>query len=210
MRPRPPRPFSLLDAMALVAALALGLALARWRTRGSYPNVDALKISWWVASVALPATAAVLLMGLRREPLRRLARRPGFVASAAALLAVAWGAAGRFSVPRLPLICGTGLDIDAPESPFWTEVEGFLWSGLDYQAIALAVQAAWGLLLAGRRWRAEPTWIDRLGRALGAVWIAGQLLLIADVQIRAASDPGIPITVPPPPPPDLPLPSAPE
>ena len=36
----------------------------------------------------------------------------------------------------------------------------------------MAVGAAWLLLVVSGRWRAEPVWIDRLGRALGIFWIA--------------------------------------
>jgi hypothetical protein len=38
--------------------------------------------------------------------------------------------------------------------------------------IAPAVMAAWAALILGRRWRAEPTWIDRAGRCCGFYWIA--------------------------------------
>jgi hypothetical protein len=34
-----------------------------------------------------------------------------------------------------------------------------------------AVLGAWSALAAGCRWRTEPTWIDRLGRVLGSIWI---------------------------------------
>jgi hypothetical protein len=44
--------------------------------------------------------------------------------------------------------------------------------------IGAAVLGAWSALAATRRWRAEPTWIDRAGRALGAFWIVLFLLYI--------------------------------
>jgi hypothetical protein len=37
--------------------------------------------------------------------------------------------------------------------------------------VGLAVIGAWLVLASGRRWGAEPSWIDRLGRLLGACWI---------------------------------------
>jgi hypothetical protein len=38
--------------------------------------------------------------------------------------------------------------------------------------ISAAVAAAWLLLAVGGHRRSEPHWLDRLGRALGAYWIA--------------------------------------
>jgi hypothetical protein len=35
-----------------------------------------------------------------------------------------------------------------------------------------AVVASWVALALARRWRPEPSWVDRAGRALGAYWIA--------------------------------------
>jgi hypothetical protein len=41
--------------------------------------------------------------------------------------------------------------------------------------IGLAVSVSWMTMLVGRRWRAEPSWVDRLGRSLGVFWIMGGL-----------------------------------
>ena len=41
----------------------------------------------------------------------------------------------------------------------------------------LAVLVSWMTLLVGRRWRAEPSWVDRLGRAAGVFWIAAGLFI---------------------------------
>jgi hypothetical protein len=38
--------------------------------------------------------------------------------------------------------------------------------------VSFAVGAAWFLLVIGGRWRAEPSWIDRVGRAVGIFWVA--------------------------------------
>ena len=37
--------------------------------------------------------------------------------------------------------------------------------------VGWSVLISWTSLLAGRRWRAEATWVDRLGRAAGLCWI---------------------------------------
>ena len=42
-------------------------------------------------------------------------------------------------------------------------------------AIALTITTAWGSLAATRQWHAEQTWIDRLGRVVGVLWIAAAL-----------------------------------
>jgi hypothetical protein len=43
--------------------------------------------------------------------------------------------------------------------------------------LAAAVFGVWAVLLLDRRWRPEPTWIDRLGRFLGLYWLAAGLIL---------------------------------
>lgn len=37
-------------------------------------------------------------------------------------------------------------------------------------AIPLAIGAVWAILVAARQWRAEASWIDRAGRAIGVAW----------------------------------------
>jgi hypothetical protein len=43
----------------------------------------------------------------------------------------------------------------------------------------LAILISWMTLFAGRRWRAEPSWIDRIGRAMGFYWVVAALALWA-------------------------------
>ncbi len=38
--------------------------------------------------------------------------------------------------------------------------------------VPATVVLAWVVLAASRQWQAEPSWIDRAGRALGVLWIA--------------------------------------
>jgi hypothetical protein len=48
-----------------------------------------------------------------------------------------------------------------------------------------AVLLAWGILLGLRRWQPEPSGIDRLGRAVGAGWIAAEFWsLLEDAFLR--------------------------
>jgi hypothetical protein len=36
----------------------------------------------------------------------------------------------------------------------------------------VGVALAWSFLVASCKWRAEASWMDRLGRAMGACWVA--------------------------------------
>ena len=64
-------------------------------------------------------------------------------------------------------------------SRFWADI----WTGDGAaEAIGLAVVTAWLTLLLTRGWHPEPTWIDRLGRILGACWV---VLFVACVMLRA-------------------------
>lgn len=119
-------------------------------------------------------TPAVLVLALRRPrpPGRRLLRRPGIAAAAAATpvlaavvlgygLTSAWGA-WKASLP--PPIFNRA-----------TPTEELL-VGLDYIVAdsayaAKAVAGAWLLMALGGWWRPDRHWIDRLGRALGAAWL---------------------------------------
>jgi hypothetical protein len=43
-----------------------------------------------------------------------------------------------------------------------------------------AVASSWITLLIGGRWRADPRWIDRLGRFLGASWMMSVFLSMCE------------------------------
>ena len=47
-----------------------------------------------------------------------------------------------------------------------------VYSVTEASPIAVAVLASWTLMAALGRWRAEATWIDRAGRAIGFSWVA--------------------------------------
>jgi hypothetical protein len=106
---------------------------------------------------------SLLAMRLRRPRpnLRSLSRQPGAVACAAAAAAMAAGGV----IVLMLMLC---LDernsiVDHPEAQHpWQIVQS---------RIAVAVPAAWFILAWSGRWRSEPSWIDRLGRTLGAYWI---------------------------------------
>jgi hypothetical protein len=96
----PPRRCTTLDAMVLIAATAIGFALARTYSLAvlnnelkSYPWIPRILLTIWVYLLAaLPVVAlwsmAVFVLNLRRPrlPLRQLTRQPGFVATGAVTL----------------------------------------------------------------------------------------------------------------------------
>jgi hypothetical protein len=173
----PRRPFTVRDALILIGALAVGLALTRAALAGR-----PLDRTHWVHSVAVGLTAAspcagamsLALLALRlvrpRPGLRRLARQPGLVACAVfavdsilvALFAMTNRTGGRFFfADAMWILHGQ-----------WVLRTNYFWP----QA-GSAVGGAWIALALGGRWKAEPSWIDRAGRALGVYWIATYLFL---------------------------------
>lgn len=138
------------------------------------------------APFALMWTLAIL--GLRlprpRPRWRRLVRQPGLVAGMAVAAALVVRLIG-YAILRLRLI-GQGLvniyyqgDINggptiSTNAPRNSE---FLMFGYSHAmnslaVIGVAVASSWMLLGISGRWRAERSWIDRAGRALGICWIA--------------------------------------
>ena len=169
------RRFSVLDAMILVAATALGFGGIRTYSPAfySYPYTPIPPPSWlsWSAVVLsnwafylspLPAawTLAALVLRIRplRPSMRRLMRQPGTVALLAATILIPLGVVHYL------------LDL---HSSSWHDVP------FQYTSFSLGcgVGTAWLMLALSMRWRAERSWIDRLGRVLGAYWI-GMVALI--------------------------------
>jgi hypothetical protein len=156
----------LADAMIFVIAFGLGLALARpaivmiadavrsdprWRFQtltgavslGRMLNIVLLNFLFFL----LPA---FLIVRLRRPrpSLRSLICQPGFVACATPVVIV-------LATMPLVLLPLSGL----------AEVIGIGAQVL----LVVAAPLAWLFLIATRRWNAEPSWIDRLGRILGTL-----------------------------------------
>jgi hypothetical protein len=102
--------------------------------------------------VVLIMTPVFLLMraGRPRPPIRALLRQPGTVAGLAVTFGLIWvrGWLHRLFFGRV--VDGTATAI----------------------AVGGTVALAWAGLALARRWEAEPTWVDRMGRLLGAMAIA--------------------------------------
>ncbi len=160
------RRFSVLDAMILVAATAVGFAGIRGCSPEYYTwpytpipplpwlNRSAVTLAHWAFYVSpLPAawtfTALVPRLRSPRPSMPRLMRQPGAVASSAATMLILMGAIHYL--------------VDLRNTASWhdTPIE------LTVFSLGCGVASAWLILALGRHWRAEPSWIDRLGRVLG-------------------------------------------
>jgi hypothetical protein len=169
----PPRRFTVLDTIILVAAMAPGLAVLRarglifWAPRGGglplileYANLLPLAILPFLMGLS----AATLILGLFRPRLESLLlfRRAGRVGCAAAALGMA--------VDILPFLVSRAIG-------GWASGDGdlahlafvrlqFAWS------VPVAIEGAWAALALGGRWRRRRGWVDGLGVRLGFAWIA--------------------------------------
>jgi hypothetical protein len=181
MAGQPKRTFTLLDAMALVAATAIGFAWVR-------SNWYFYDYSWpWIDSVPemlgpLLMTWTVAIVGLRlaspRPRIRRLALQPG----SAACGAVAF----TFLMKSLSYF----VDVFARNKhiPWGMFRHRFVWVELIGNAIIggpyhYVVTAVWGVLFLSRRCRPEPSWLDRIGRVIGLSWLLRALWISANHEI---------------------------
>jgi hypothetical protein len=159
MRRRRCRRISILDVMILVAASAVGLALAR--TIVSDATSVMLLLERPFAFFLLALTLAYIPIRLRgpRPSLHRLVCQPGMAACCAVAIVVAIDATswGIFWAKLKPE------DATNMVARFWR---------LTKEHPGPAVAATWLGLILSRRWRPEPGWIDRVGRLIGVLWIA--------------------------------------
>jgi hypothetical protein len=182
MRAEHVRRFGLIDAMALLAATAVGLA---WGRRDLVATVQARVISTgFVSNNSMHTrpvefadrlitftrgtshllacwTLAVLILRLRspRPRRARLVCQPGTVAVATAT-AYAVAVAARILVAFL---------IRAKYKPAWSD---YVAQAINTYETATAITASWLILALSGRWRPERTWIDRSGCLIGLAWIA--------------------------------------
>jgi hypothetical protein len=164
------RRFGLLDLMVVIAAIALGLAPFRMLERGLDqvlgPSLDQGRITRF-ETYAVPPLAALTLAALARSlipprpPLRRLARRPGFLACAAAVACLA--------------VIGTaelGWEVSKRGPPQFRDTHiAFMVGGLA-NPVGGTVAGAWLSLVLRGAWRGREAPSDRLGQALGVGWIS--------------------------------------
>lgn len=176
-----PRRLTLVDAMILVAATGIGLAVIRMWSPAFYTwqytpipaptwlEWSSFVLSAWAFYLApMPAVWSLAVLILRtlhpRPPLRAAFARAGSAAMLAAAVAIASGVAFLL------------LDL---RNPSWHEMP---FEYTTYSA-GIAVAAVWVVLAAAGIWRAHRDWVDVLGRALGVYWI----LMIPVVLFRSFS-----------------------
>jgi len=175
------RRLAILDLMILIAAMAAAIVWTRATVAGILEILPFTPpgsgkpglyyLIWWppaAVPVLMTGSLAVALLRLRRpRPVwRRLARQPGAVACGVATAALGIQAAlviiGK-CLARVPgMTSGRALGYNFPFSVAFAR-------GLTI--VGLAVIGAWLVLAAGRRWNAERSGIDLVGRLLGICWI---------------------------------------
>jgi hypothetical protein len=177
--PRASRPFRIAHGMILVAATAIAFAIFRYSQPANL-NFTTLGGRWeqwlfyWMHRVVpFPASWSIALLVIdryeQRSGRRRGARHAGIVACYAATIAVALTSviSMMFSLVHVledlqvvPKVLSHGRHALSPFDNAPME-----------EIVGAAVLGAWAALSAGRRWRTESSWIDRLGRVLGCCWI---------------------------------------
>lgn len=176
MAPRERLPFTLLDAMILVAALAAGIAPLRpmhemlsGRPLSRSANAEILAAITMGQSYAVPPLACLSIglvcCGLRHRPgaaWRRIVRRPGFAACV-----VASALAAFFFATRLAMLLRMKLPADLRFEYIVMTAAVVLPTMIGSAMLGGAI----ALLVVGR-FRPATTWIDRFGLVLGAGWIA--------------------------------------
>jgi hypothetical protein len=185
MSPVPLRRLSLLDVMILIAATVIGAQSLHviWSLLNvshlaspldKRPFLGVLVRAPHAISAAAPLIAAwtVALPALwicqPRPRFRRLGLQPGIAACTAATSALGISALYRIAEVAASAV-SQGQPISFGDMGIWALI------CLDLiqkpSGVGIAVAAVWSWLILGRRWRPQPTWIDRLGRALGVYWL---------------------------------------
>jgi hypothetical protein len=179
--------FALLHGMILVAGIAvcfsmrshnlvysiiISQAIEEWRTQHSLLLLAKKAQGLFLDAPPFVAicTLTVLLMCFcpPRPTLRRLSRRPGFVACFTASFVILIS----ISLDLLELWAYDHVDVITTRVGFKPSFDLIGTLTMNEQYPGCAVGAAWGLLWLGGRWRSDPSRLDALGRALGYYWLA--------------------------------------
>ncbi|HEV3162745.1 MAG TPA: hypothetical protein VGZ22_01795 [Isosphaeraceae bacterium] len=185
------RKFGLSDGMCMIIAIALAISggsrllevlagqcselCQTIAARNSPPYVGRPQFWWYYVGIywscmvwyafrivevlILSLTPAFLLIRLRRPrpSIRAMLRQPGTVAGLAVVFGYVWvtGWLHLLFVGRIDFVTGPAI------------------------AVGGTVAVAWAFLALSRQWEAEPGWVDRMGRYIGAAAIAVGLLMFA-------------------------------
>lgn len=185
MSPLSARKFTLVDAMVLIAAIAIALVLIRpfWKEVYFTPMrspreaiLFGLSVEVILEPLALTLSLAVGLLRLRkpRPRLRRVFRQPGMAAcmaafSVAIITVLIYNIFYMMIFSSLRIAQSGHLFSFFPDGEFWFVMFSFT---------GWAVAAVWTTLWLAGNCRAEPGWIDRTGRALGIYWVLNRLVCV--------------------------------
>jgi hypothetical protein len=195
--PHARRVFNVLDALVLVAAIALGLA----GTRGCFqfglnPELTRPEKGWSFRTglgalsrgallcqpLLVALVLAVLLLRIRRpRPQgRRLVLLPGTAVGISTVLGMAIGTLELIARSLVFWILkGENLwrwNPDIPGAP-WANGPLFIWFLISQwvfsneDRVPFALLTAWILLALSGRWRSDSSWVDRAGIILGLLWL---------------------------------------
>jgi hypothetical protein len=162
-----PRRFTLLDAMAITAAVGLGFGLIRLES--SLPDLTHTRFWWswsdWLAAVSMPVTVCVAILNLRRRrgEFSRCLAGPGV--SICFILTIFW-------ITEIFIHSHT-LWLSLFGGHFASSVFAriFIVQTFEPESPGPIVVAAWivSALMNRPRWKAD--WLEWSGRALGLNWI---------------------------------------
>jgi hypothetical protein len=185
------RRFTIADGMILVSVLAVWCVFIRYFYKSSVyirsPLHGEYAIHWAAYnSLLLWSSLALLILRVRKpRPSRfRLFCQPGFAACFAAVFCCLWrlffyGVNGAISLSRLPANM-PGQRRRAILSAIRRLADG----SLSPEAVASGIVLIWLFLVLSRRWRAEPSWIDRAGRLVGVLWLVAAVGLWIEWYMR--------------------------
>jgi len=193
--PKPQRQLRLIDAMGLIAVVSLALLMTRSYLR-CFSVLDYLVSTepgnvrvmgpreWLYACVPTLVVLSAALWPLRlARPVyrfRRTARLPGLAVSYAAWAALLFALVRSFFdlLTYLGMTAFPDVGVLTPGDVLVLRVVAMK------DMIGSAVAVSWLILWLGGWWRAEPSWIDRLGRLLGVFWVVFGVALWADYIVR--------------------------
>jgi hypothetical protein len=181
------RRFTLKDAMTLIAAAAVGLTFIRYSLSGCFtweapaqPGkivyntcYNTGKLLYGIVPILFALCATVVVAGLRgpRPRGQEFAVRPGLGACAAALVAFAVAAFLRL-LGYAVIWMTRPIEVFGAKAPELWSPEGiaalFRYAG---EGAMPAVLTVWGLQRLSGMWQPIAEWPDRLGRALGWIFL---------------------------------------
>jgi hypothetical protein len=179
------RPFRIIDLMVLVAATAVAFAISRrgiprgmsFTTFGG--NWEPWLFYWMHQSTPFVSMWSFAIFAIDRVDIRKRRRHPrhaGIIACYAATIGLATSALISSGFYMVHVLEDSGVIHKVLSHQRQLHLPPPFGEAPLEEIIGGVVFGAWAALASTRRWRAEPTWIDRLGRVLATIWIG--LLLI--------------------------------